>query len=99
MGLEQLLRDIDDLDDTLEKLREWMSFRYDSKWTEQGSFRDQTKDIIISALLTNIMEFVDAVDRTDEEEMSTRAADCISIICMLFRLDSDGDEMVGEEVN
>lgn len=41
------------------------------------------------------MEFVDAVDRTDEEEMSIRAADCISLICMLFRLDSDGGEMVG----
>ena len=95
MGLDQLLRDIDDLDETLEKLREWMEFRYDSKWEEHGSFRERTKDIIISALLSNVMDFVDAVDRVDEEEMSIRAADCISLICMLFRLEPIGDNHDG----
>lgn len=89
MNIEQLLRDIDDIDTTLDKLREWMSFRYDDKFSQRGTFKNRAQDIIVSTLLNNVMEFVDAVDRIDEEEMSIRAADCINLICMLFILEPE----------
>jgi len=91
--METLLRDIDDIDSTLEKLKTMMAFRYDNEWDEKGSMDNAVMDAVIDGLLQNVIEFVEAVDTRDYFEMSKKAADIMNLICMVFLVD-DGGEVI-----